>query len=294
MLDPIIDQIFRTARQQGRREPYEAYAFDALLTLTTGASAAGTGVEGSAAADGSAATATACPAVAVDGSADTAEPDAIIDQPAVAPTPPPRVNPRYLALLRVDIEALQRGAVTGQELCEISGVGPVPVSVARGLLGEAVLKLVITRGVDVANVTHLGRGPTAAQRIALAWASPGCTVAGCPRTRVEYDHREPWARTRRTRLDELDPLCEHHHDLKTHRGWAMVPGRRGKRALVPPEDPRHPQQRRARTGHHTGAAPAPRRASVPRTTTPAASAQQPKPALPAPSADPPRPRRSTS
>ncbi len=172
----------------------------------------------------------------------------------MAPTPPPRVNPRYLALLRVDIEALQRGAVTGQELCEISGVGPVPVSVARGLLGEAVLKLVITRGVDVVHVTHLGRGPTAAQRIALAWASPGCTVAGCPRTRIEYDHREPWARTRRTRLDELDPLCEHHHDLKTHRGWALVPGH-GKRPLVPPEDPRHPQHqaaRRDRTGRDTG------------------------------------------
>jgi BarA-like signal transduction histidine kinase len=38
---------------------------------------------------------------------------------------------------------------------------------ARDLLGESIVKLVITNGVDVANVTHLGRGPTAAQRIAL-------------------------------------------------------------------------------------------------------------------------------
>jgi hypothetical protein len=45
-------------------------------------------------------------------------------------------------------------------LCEITGVGPVPVEVARRLLGESILKLVITNGVDVANVTHLGRGPT--------------------------------------------------------------------------------------------------------------------------------------
>jgi hypothetical protein len=62
----------------------------------------------------------------------------------------------------------------------------VPVPVAERLLGKAVLHLVITRGTDVLNVTHLGRGPTAAQKIALAWASPGCTVLGAggpaPRT----------------------------------------------------------------------------------------------------------------
>jgi hypothetical protein len=65
---------------------------------------------------------------------------------------------------------------------------------------------------------------TAARRLALAWTSPGCTVAGCPRTRIEYDHREDWARTRRTRLDQLDPLCEHHHDLKIRHHWALVAG----------------------------------------------------------------------
>jgi len=35
-LDPIIDAVFRQARAAGRHEPYEAYAFDALLTLATG------------------------------------------------------------------------------------------------------------------------------------------------------------------------------------------------------------------------------------------------------------------
>jgi hypothetical protein len=43
------------------------------------------------------------------------------------------------------------------------------------------LKLVITTGVDVADVTHLGRGPTAAQRAALLWANPTCSVHGCQR-----------------------------------------------------------------------------------------------------------------
>jgi hypothetical protein len=164
----------------------------------------------------------------------------------VGPVPPRRwSNPRYLALLRVDATALRRGRVDGGELCEIAGVGPVPVSVARDLLGEAIVKLVITRGVDVANVTHLGRGPTTAQKIALMWANPTCTVEGCHRRRIEYDHRKPWSETRHTRLDELDPLCEFHHDLKTRLGWALVPGT-GKRAFVPPDDPRHPRHHSAR------------------------------------------------
>jgi hypothetical protein len=142
---------------------------------------------------------------------------------------------------------LRRGRVDGEELCEIAGVGPVPVTVARDLLGEAIVKLVITRGVDVANITHLGRGPTVAQKIALMWTNPTCTAEGCHRRRIEYDHRTPWAQTRHTRLDELDPLCDYHHDLKTRLGWALVPGT-GKRPFVPPDDPRHPRHQPPRTG----------------------------------------------
>jgi hypothetical protein len=174
------------------------------------------------------------------------------------------VNPRYLALLRIDLEALRRGRVHGDELCEIRGVGPVPVPVAQDLLGRAVLKLVITRGVDVVNVTHLGRGPTAAQKIALAWRNPTCTVEGCWRTRVENDHREPWAQTKHTRLDELDPLCEFHHDLKTRLRWALARGT-GKRPLVSPDDPRHPiNQQAPPPSNKDGPAPSGTRSTAPR------------------------------
>ncbi|MBV8951250.1 MAG: hypothetical protein JOZ99_10270 [Actinobacteria bacterium] len=60
--------------------------------------------------------------------------------------------------------------------------------------------------------------------------------------RVENDHREPFAKTRHTRLDELHPLCEHHHDLKTLKSWALTEGS-GKRPIVPPHDPRHPKNK---------------------------------------------------
>jgi len=275
VLNAITDEVFTAARRKGRHEPPEAYAFDALMAMA--AHAAGPdrpaapvdgGAERGVLADGGAAPAADVPDCghgradhAGPRAGDARPPDAGSDRTngdpgifrntgsqAVGPVPPRRwSNPRYLALLRIDVAALRRGRVDGEELCEIAGVGPVPVSVARDLLGEAIVKLVITNGVDVANVTHLGRGPTTAQKIALMWANPTCIVEGCHRRRIEYDHRKPWSETRHTRLDELDPLCDYHHDLKTRLGWALVPGA-GKRAFVPPDDPRHPRHHTVRAG----------------------------------------------
>jgi hypothetical protein len=101
---------------------------------------------------------------------------------------------------------------------------------------------VITKGVDVANVTHLGRGPTAAQRVALLWSKPKCANGDGSSMFVQLDHREPWAKTKHTKLDELDPLCPHDHDLKTNHGWSLVKGK-GRRAFVAPDDPRHPRNK---------------------------------------------------
>ena len=94
----------------------------------------------------------------------------------------------------------------------------------------------------LANVTHLGRSATVAQQIALLWKSPGCEVLGCTRTaRIENDHHEDWADTHTTRLGQLRRLCEHHHDLKTYEGWALLDGE--DQPMVPPDDPRHPKNK---------------------------------------------------
>jgi hypothetical protein len=87
---------------------------------------------------------------------------------------------------------------------------------------------------------HLGRGPTAAQRIALLWSSPKCSNEACSGTFTQIDHRTPWVATKQTVLAQLDPLCTHDHRLKTHHGWSLVDGV-GRRAFVPPDDPRHPR-----------------------------------------------------
>ncbi|MDP1803914.1 MAG: DUF222 domain-containing protein [Acidimicrobiales bacterium] len=162
---------------------------------------------------------------------------------------------RREGLIRCDLAALQRGSVVDGELCEVAGVGPVSVPQAVDLLGEATWRLLITSGVDVLNVTTLSRKASAAMLAALAWRQPTCAVAGCGRTLVEIDHRLGWAATGRTRLDELDPLCDHHHDLKTCQRWALVAGT-GPRAFVAPDDPRHPDHTR-HTGHTQATATSP-------------------------------------
>jgi hypothetical protein len=140
----------------------------------------------------------------------------------------------------VNLESLQRGSVEGDEVCEIPGVGPVPVSVARELLGEAFLKLVIRDGVDIRTVVHLGRKPTAEQRTAAFVRDGGrCVRPTCDRRIQEIDHIDPWSETKHTTLDELGGLCRSDHDLKTHRGHTYRHGPNGWEWTTPDGDVEH-------------------------------------------------------
>ena len=147
-------------------------------------------------------------------------------------------------MVRVDLDALVRGVPLDGELCEIAGYGPVPVSVVEDLMAteNAFFIAVLTKAQAVVAVSHLGRYPNAYQRSALDFLHPTCAVEGCSsRDGLEYDHRLDFAKTHFTAFDFLDKLCGHHHRQKTDHGWALVDGR-GKRAFVPPHDPRHPRQ----------------------------------------------------
>ena len=144
------------------------------------------------------------------------------------------------AIVRIDHTALMRGHAESGETSEIAGVGPVPVSLVRELMdsGDLFLAAVVTKGVDVATVAHLGRKATAFQTTALQWRDPSCRVECCKRPVSEWDHDEGWANTHVTRVDGLGGMCDHHHDLKTYQGYriahSVLPG---KIRLVPPDDP---------------------------------------------------------
>lgn len=212
----FANRAFDLARIEGRHEPEEAYLADGLLA--------------------------ACRA-STQPSAEGAE----VDDDATPPTAGRRVRkptPTKI-VVRIDWDALLRGWPIDDEVCEIAGVGPVPVSVVRAMMasGDPFLAGVVTKGVDVVNVVHLGRKPTVYQGTALDWLAPTCITLGCNNThRLETDHREDWARTKVTLLRWLERHCEHCHDNKTRHGWALVDGH-GKRPMVPPDDPRHPRYR---------------------------------------------------
>jgi hypothetical protein len=257
------DHVFRAARAAGRRDSDEAYLFDAFVNVVTGVTAARdfptTDVDAPAA-DGSEAavvppadrTDTArepdvgAPTLFGESTEDQPDPDAPV--PAVVPRPDGRTSGSDAkVIVRVDLPALLRNRVQAGEVCEIAGQGPVAPSVVRTWLDEgAFLAAVVTNGVDVATVAHLGRKFTATQRTALQWIAPTCSRIGCNRSiHLEYDHRTDWADTLRSLASDADRLCRRDHDLKTHHRWALVPGT-GKRAFVPPDDPRHPDNQPTR------------------------------------------------
>lgn len=154
---------------------------------------------------------------------------------------PPR--PRHMALLHTDLTDLTASPTTpGEPSCAIPGTGTVRVAATSAVLGHLggidLLDQAIKRGVDV-NLTHLGRQPTIAQKVALLWSQPGCSVVGCPHTFTQIDHRTEWRKQNLTDLMNLDRLCVHHHRLKTTQNYQLVPGT-GDRAFVPPTDSRHP------------------------------------------------------
>ncbi|MGH9038150.1 MAG: DUF222 domain-containing protein, partial [Acidimicrobiia bacterium] len=147
-------------------------------------------------------------------------------------------GPAATIQVRVDHDAWVRGHTTEGEVCEIPGVGPIPVTVARRLGGDAILKALVTDGTDVTRVSHLGRTIPARLRTALEARDPTCVVPGCDaRHDLETHHwRVPYKDNQRAELDDLTRVCRFHHAQVTHRG-AQLTGGPGHWIWTPPPPP---------------------------------------------------------
>lgn len=145
-----------------------------------------------------------------------------------------RTQPGTLVHVFVDHKALVRGRTRNGEVCEIAGVGPVPVATARALASDAYLKILVSDGTDIKAVSHPGRTIPARLRTAVIARAPKCEVVGCEvRHHLQIDHIVPREEHGPTRLDNLQRLCPHHHYLKTHKGYT-IGGEPGARTLHPP------------------------------------------------------------
>jgi hypothetical protein len=135
-------------------------------------------------------------------------------------------GPDAHVVVRVDATALRRGAAVGDDVCEIRGLGPVPVATARELLGDCLLSILVIDGVDIRTVTSRRRTIPAALRTALAERDPTCVVPGCAVAYgLEIDHwHVDFADGGPTELANLARLCAAHHHLKTNAGWRLTGG----------------------------------------------------------------------
>jgi hypothetical protein len=128
--------------------------------------------------------------------------------------------------LRVDAAALRRGSLEPGDVCEVPGVGPVSLASAQALLADSVVKVLVTDGVDVTAVAHLGRSIPRAIATALAERDPVCVVPLCGQAHnLEIDHYQvAFADGGPSEMWNLARLCAHHHRLKTYRGFTLSGG----------------------------------------------------------------------
>jgi hypothetical protein len=142
--------------------------------------------------------------------------------------------PRTVINVLVDYDALVRGHTVTGETCEIAGIGSVPVSVVASWQRDAYLSLLVTHGVDIKAVTRTTRYVDVDQRRVLALRDRSCVIEHCDAdSRLQRDHRVPFARGGPTEIDNLQHLCPFHHALKT-KGWRLAGGV-GCYRLVPPD-----------------------------------------------------------
>ncbi len=207
-----VVRLSAAGRVAGVDVPRRALAADALVGLACGRAAPG--VEPSHGRPGAARTARA---------GTTGDPAG--GPGAEAPGPWRPGEPTSVVHVRVDHAALVRGRVEGDELCEIPGIGPIPVEVARRLAVDSILHVLVTDGVDVTTVARAGRTIPAALRRALEERDPVCVVPGCDtRDRLEIDHLVPYAEGGEVSLGNLARLCHWHHYLKTHHAHRLERG----------------------------------------------------------------------
>jgi len=144
-------------------------------------------------------------------------------------------------VVRVDHTAFTRGHTDDGEVCEIVGIGPVPVSVVQKLSGDVFFKALITDGTDIRSISHLSRTIPARLRTALEERDPECVIAGCHVDRhLQIDHNVPVEEQGPTEIGNLNRVCNHHHDLKT-KGKLRIVGEGLHKRLIPgprpPPDP---------------------------------------------------------
>ena len=171
------------------------------------------------------------------------------------------------------------GVLTGDNpagRCEIPGAGPVPPEVLQRIACDAQLT-----GVIFADGKPLYHGSTIRTATGAQWRmliarDGGCVGCGAGPSQCQAHHIVPYARLRRTDIDNLVLVCWRcHHNIHDHH-WRVV-HRNGKPALQPPDplDPPDPADGRHPCDNRDARASRPQRS--PRSPRPAKTQTGPAP-----------------
>ncbi|MFM7616986.1 MAG: HNH endonuclease signature motif containing protein, partial [Actinomycetes bacterium] len=127
-----------------------------------------------------------------------------------------RSGPLALVEVRVDHAALVRGRVEGDEVCEIEGLGPIPVAEAQRLASDSILRVLLVDGGVVKKISSTTRSIPPRLKRVIVERDRTCVVPGCDVSwNLEIDHRIPFAQGGRTDEENLARLCHEHHRQKT-------------------------------------------------------------------------------
>jgi hypothetical protein len=138
-----------------------------------------------------------------------------------------RIEParRGVVDIRVDLATL---VGISEAPGEIPGWGPVAADIARQIAAAHVRgqwRAAVTDP-DTGDVIWDGttrRRPTTRQRRHIQARIPRCIFPGCRRPAIncDLDHRQRWTDGGPTAIDNLAPLCRHHHRSKDEAGWRL-------------------------------------------------------------------------
>jgi len=197
VIDAYLEAQFQQARREGRREPIEAYRADAVLAALA---AAGEAVGVTPAPKPTTATETAAlPAESTDTDADAEPVEADSELERLLQTRPERV--KWNLCLMVDAIALQRGYPTATETCEIVGFGPVSIELARQILPDALVDVLVHDLVDIKAHATMTRHQKRALKAALKVRDRRC-VHQRPQQVLEPDDLFPTAAREALRGDD--------------------------------------------------------------------------------------------
>ena len=141
-------------------------------------------------------------------------------------------RPKAEILAVADIGVLTGDNPAGR--CEIPGVGPVPPEVLQRIACDAQLTgLIFADGKPLYHGSTIRTATTAQWRMLVA-RDGGCVGCGAPPEQCQAHHIVPYARARRTDIDNLVLVCWRcHHNIHDHH-WRVV-HQNGKPALQPPD-----------------------------------------------------------